>query len=931
MAEITKFRYPGAKNFTTEQTHLFMGRDDDKEKLYQMIDTRQIVVLYGKSGMGKSSLINAGIIPLLENELNQKPKYFLVRLFNKGQEKDASFLPPLQTFIKTVSENATEHEWLKPFKTDAFSKGELWYWLKQWQIECPRVPIILFFDQFEELFSYSDTEIEEFGEELRTLIYQNIPDYISRGKSLTALEQMAFVQQNEKERQATEKQIDAIYEKIEIKLVFSIRSDRMALLNKLTKYIPNILKHFYELDALTEEAAREAIKIPAQIEGDFQTPTFQYKNEVVDTIIERVKSNNDNKIETATLQIILRFIEEQKVLKENIQTITAEVLGDIKNIFRATYQSILKSVSWDTDTVLEISQFIEDSFIQNERRIPFAEEHLIKNYKFTYDILAKLEMSSFLRKERDYAGRYIYEIGHDTWIEPILELKKRREENIEVKNKLKNKIQDEKIKRILIKIPNVIKAIKANKCVLVLGTELCKIDDVNRNRTPKDFHESLEFQYDYFLDSLEESDSFKHEKADRYKRDVFLFLRDTIDIDVLDVYAPVFHSPSSNVYKLAYDFLEWYFQKSDNWINTFSQIVNLPFSLILSLLPDNSFEETFKKKWGKESLMISRFSYRNMGVPIIYEKPTPQKPFLYNLSGNLEYRDSILSFQQWFELFQHIIRRGFPLQIEEVLRECDLIVFLGIKPEKWNMQLLVNFLNITSAEDTGLIFDDHESAFFIQELYQACSREALLRTSKEVSLTSKLSTILRGINIFLVYHHKDVDIAQRLRTDLEESGITIILGTDNPIGFEIPNFINESILKADIIVQLISRDFLTSPWVAQESLRAFLSAEIAHKTVLSCEIDKTLKDETFREKAMSMFDEKIRKISNNIKERLDNDEGIEDLEPQRKRLRELKNNYDSIIAEFRKKNRGDLRGNNYDSGFQKLVESIKEYISKPQA
>ena len=71
MTEITKFRYPGAKNFTTEQAHLFMGRDDDKEKLYQMIAARQIVVLYGKSGMGKSSLLNAGIIPLLDNELSQ--------------------------------------------------------------------------------------------------------------------------------------------------------------------------------------------------------------------------------------------------------------------------------------------------------------------------------------------------------------------------------------------------------------------------------------------------------------------------------------------------------------------------------------------------------------------------------------------------------------------------------------------------------------------------------------------------------------------------------------------------------------------------------------------------------------------------------------------------------------------------------------------
>ncbi|MDI9858951.1 nSTAND1 domain-containing NTPase [Flectobacillus roseus] len=435
MAEITKFRYPGAKNFTTEQAHLFMGRDDDKEKLYQMIDTRQIVVLYGKSGMGKSSLINAGIIPLLENELNQKPKYFSVRLFNKGQEKYASFVPPLQTLIETVSNKTTEKEWLKPLKADAFSKGELWYWLKQWQIAYPRVPIILFFDQFEELFSYSDTEIEEFGEELRTLIYQNIPDYISKGKSLTAFEQTAFAQQNEKDREEKEKQIDAIYEKIDIKFVFSIRSDRMALLNKLTKYIPNILKHFYELDALTEEAAKEAIKIPAQIEGDFQTPAFQYQDKVVDAIIERVKNKHDGKIETATLQIICRFIELQKVSQAN-SIITLNDLGNIKDIFKDFYQSTLNQLSIDDKA--KVSKSIEERFIQNNQRIPFADTYLKAEDKWTNELLKQLEESTLLRKERDTAGRFIYEIGHDTLIEPILEFAKIREQEVKQKRLRKN-------------------------------------------------------------------------------------------------------------------------------------------------------------------------------------------------------------------------------------------------------------------------------------------------------------------------------------------------------------------------------------------------------------------------------------------------------------------------------------------------------------
>ena len=207
------------------------------------------------------------------------------------------------------------------------------------------------------------------------------------------------------------------------------------------------------------------------------------------------------------------------------------------------------------------------------------------------------------------------------------------------------------------------------------------------------------------------------------------------------------------------------------------------------------------------------------------------------------------------------------------------------------------------------------------KIFNACQENRIIRPS--LKATSKIKA-----TVFISYNHSDEQIADRLKFDLERLGIIVIIDKDNPIGFEIPKFINESIQKADFIIQLISRNFLTSPWVAHESMKAFSSAEITHKTVLPCEIDESLKDETFRENAMGMFDEKIRKISNSIRERLDRDEGIEDLEPQRRRLRELKNNYDSIIAQFRNKNRGDLRGNNYDTGFQKLVESIKVYISK---
>ncbi|HFA49352.1 MAG TPA: hypothetical protein ENJ95_10080, partial [Bacteroidetes bacterium] len=57
------YRYPGVQPFTTGQANVFFGREHDTSELYRMLRREPLVVLYGKSGLGKSSLINAGIIP----------------------------------------------------------------------------------------------------------------------------------------------------------------------------------------------------------------------------------------------------------------------------------------------------------------------------------------------------------------------------------------------------------------------------------------------------------------------------------------------------------------------------------------------------------------------------------------------------------------------------------------------------------------------------------------------------------------------------------------------------------------------------------------------------------------------------------------------------------------------------------------------------
>ncbi|MCK5313457.1 MAG: hypothetical protein KAJ62_15180, partial [Desulfobacteraceae bacterium] len=68
--EKTDYRYPGSRPFT--DTHvdrrLFFGRGDEKQSFFHMALAEKLVVIYAKSGMGKTSLLNAGIMKELRAE-----------------------------------------------------------------------------------------------------------------------------------------------------------------------------------------------------------------------------------------------------------------------------------------------------------------------------------------------------------------------------------------------------------------------------------------------------------------------------------------------------------------------------------------------------------------------------------------------------------------------------------------------------------------------------------------------------------------------------------------------------------------------------------------------------------------------------------------------------------------------------------------------
>src|SRR5262245_41213873 len=68
--ELADLEHPwlGLESFREETRGYFFGRDAEIVELHQRLRSHPLLVLYGRSGLGKTSVLTAGLIPRLRDE-----------------------------------------------------------------------------------------------------------------------------------------------------------------------------------------------------------------------------------------------------------------------------------------------------------------------------------------------------------------------------------------------------------------------------------------------------------------------------------------------------------------------------------------------------------------------------------------------------------------------------------------------------------------------------------------------------------------------------------------------------------------------------------------------------------------------------------------------------------------------------------------------
>ncbi len=172
----------GLSSYTEETRGYFHGRDDETAELARRVQRKNLTVLFGQSGLGKTSLLRAGLVPRLRGE-GYCPVYVRVDYAPES--------PPPAEQIKQAILKATvaAGHWTRP--GTAIEGESLWEFLHHrgdlLRDASGRTLLpLLIFDQFEEIFTLAQADdrgrmrAREFLEELADLVENRPPLALER-------------------------------------------------------------------------------------------------------------------------------------------------------------------------------------------------------------------------------------------------------------------------------------------------------------------------------------------------------------------------------------------------------------------------------------------------------------------------------------------------------------------------------------------------------------------------------------------------------------------------------------------------------------------------------------------------------------------------------------------------------------------------------
>jgi len=406
--------YPGLSYFREEEKDYFFGRQKEIEELAELIDDNVLTVIFGKSGIGKTSLLRAGLIPYLRHRY-YLPVYLRIDFDDQQKSPLAQAKEEIYLKIKELDINAVP-----------FTDLTLWEYFYQVTILSGFVKPLLLFDQFEEIFTSGQKisrEVNAFVTEMTDLIENRVP---------------VSVQQKFKKENKAISYSSYSGSEPHSRVIISLREDYLPQLEMLYKYIPSLRYSRYRVAQMKGENALEAILKPGK--------EIIKNTDVAIEIIKKIPESRDadyspyeekngswghKKIEPFLLSLFCYEINEKR-LAVKAGEITGKLLADVKakDIIGDFYEKNISKFG------ANVRAGVEELLLTSVGGRKLEEVGGLKTgYALTDEDLEVLVDRRIIRKETRNGIEYV-ELIHDV-LTPIL--KESRDQRKEAEKRRKNR------------------------------------------------------------------------------------------------------------------------------------------------------------------------------------------------------------------------------------------------------------------------------------------------------------------------------------------------------------------------------------------------------------------------------------------------------------------------------------------------------------
>lgn len=378
--------YVGPRPFESGDQALFFGRDQEISDLLSLIVAHGEVLVYAQSGAGKTSLFNAGIIPLLETRGFDVLPVARVR-GSIPESIKAKEIANLYVFNAVLS--WAEHGVGPDQLTQTTLSDYLRHRKRPIAKNAQPSPRVVIFDQFEELFSSYPERWED-----REAFFEQVRDTLEEDPLL--------------------------------RVVFIIREDYLAQLDPYARLLPEELHTRFRLERMGREAALSAIVGPlagigrCYADGVAEKLVEELLKVRVDTLAGKSEIITGEFIEPVQLQVVCQNLWQE--LPPTVTVVTQDHLhefGDVNQALSKFYeQSIERAAQATHVSEGDLRKWFERSLITPAGTRGSVYYGLERTDGIPNAAVVLLEDLHLIRGEWRAGARW-YELTHDRFIEPI--------------------------------------------------------------------------------------------------------------------------------------------------------------------------------------------------------------------------------------------------------------------------------------------------------------------------------------------------------------------------------------------------------------------------------------------------------------------------------------------------------------------------------